>query len=102
LSASCWSTAGTGTVEVGGLSTWQALEIVPGTSGLNLLGGDLVEISPQYDPSGNTALSAANLLFEMLCAPSGHPDGALASSINERIARATGFETLATPSQGFG
>lgn len=58
---------GTGTVEVGGLSTWQALEIVRGCRGLNLIGGDLVEISPPYDPSGNTALLGANLLYEMLC-----------------------------------
>ncbi len=57
----------TGTVEPGGLSTWQALEIVPGCAGLNLVGCDLVEMSPPYDPSGNTALIAANLLYEMLC-----------------------------------
>lgn len=64
---------GTGTVEVGGLTTWQALEIVRGTSGLNLVGGDLVEVSPPYDPSGNTALIGANLLYEMLCALPGVP-----------------------------
>jgi guanidinobutyrase len=58
---------GTGTVEPGGLSTWQALEIVRGAGGLNLVGCDLVEVSPPYDPSGNTALIAANLLYEMLC-----------------------------------
>ncbi len=58
---------GTGTVEVGGLSTWQALEIVRGCRGLNLVGGDLVEVSPPFDPSGNTALIGANLLYEMLC-----------------------------------
>ncbi|MDT8343504.1 MAG: agmatinase [Thermohalobaculum sp.] len=58
---------GTGTVEVGGLSTWQALEIVRGMRGLNVVGGDLVEVSPPYDPSGNTALIGANLLYEMLC-----------------------------------
>lgn len=58
---------GTGTVEIGGLSTWQALEIVRGCKGLNLVGGDLVEVSPPYDPSGNTALIGANLLYEMLC-----------------------------------
>ena len=58
---------GTGTVEPGGLSTWQALEIVRGCQGLNLVGCDLVEVSPPYDPSGNTALIAANLLYEMLC-----------------------------------
>ncbi len=58
---------GTGTVEVGGLTIWQALEIVRGCAGLNLVGCDLVEVSPPYDPSGNTALVAANLLYEMLC-----------------------------------
>ena len=58
---------GTGTVEIGGLTTVQALEIVRGCRGLNLVGGDLVEVSPPYDPSGNTALIGANLLFEMLC-----------------------------------
>lgn len=58
---------GTGTPEVGGLSVWQGLEIVRGCHGLNLIGGDVVEVSPPYDRSGNTALLAANLLFEMLC-----------------------------------
>ena len=58
---------GTGTVEIAGLSTWQALEIIRGAKGLNLVGGDLVEVSPPYDPSGNTALIGANLLYEMLC-----------------------------------
>ena len=58
---------GTGTVEVGGLTTMQGLEIVRGCQGLKLVGGDLVEVSPPYDPSGNTALLGANLLYEMLC-----------------------------------
>jgi guanidinobutyrase len=58
---------GTGTVEIGGLTTWQALEIIRGCRGLELVGGDLVEVSPPYDPSGNTALIGANLLYEMLC-----------------------------------
>jgi guanidinobutyrase len=52
---------------VGGLTTWQALEIIRGCRGLNLVGGDLVEVSPPFDPSGNTALIGANFLFEMLC-----------------------------------
>lgn len=58
---------GTGTPEIGGLSVWQGLEIVRGCQGLDLVGADLVEVSPAYDSSGNTALLAANLLFEMLC-----------------------------------
>jgi guanidinobutyrase len=58
---------GTGTPEVGGLSVPQALEIVRGCRGLNVVGGDLVEVAPPYDPSGNTALLGANLLYEMLC-----------------------------------
>jgi guanidinobutyrase len=58
---------GTGTPEIGGLSTVQALEIIRGCAGIDLVGADLVEVSPPYDPSGNTALVAANLVFEMLC-----------------------------------
>jgi guanidinobutyrase len=64
---------GTGTVEVGGLTIWQALEIVRGCAGLNLVGGDLVEVSPPYDSTGNTALIGANLLYEMLCVLPGVP-----------------------------
>jgi guanidinobutyrase len=58
---------GTGTAEIGGLTTMQALEIIRGCRGLNLVGCDLVEVSPPYDTSGNTALIGANLLFEQLC-----------------------------------
>ena len=58
---------GTGTPEIGGLTSIQALEIIRGCRGLSLVGTDLVEVSPPYDPHGNTALLAANLLFEMLC-----------------------------------
>ena len=58
---------GTGTPEIGGLTVPQALEIIRGCRGLNLVGADLVEVSPPYDASGNTALLGANLLFEMLC-----------------------------------
>ena len=58
---------GTGTLEIGGLTIWQGLEIIRGCAGLNLIGCDLVEVSPPYDPAGTTALVAANLLYEMLC-----------------------------------
>ncbi|RLM28266.1 agmatinase [Brenneria alni] len=58
---------GTGTPEVGGLTSVQGLEIVRGCRGLNLVGGDLVEVSPPYDISGMTAQMGANLLYEMLC-----------------------------------
>lgn len=58
---------GTGTPEPAGLSASQGLEVIRGVYGLNLVGGDLVEVSPPYDTTGNTALLAANLLFEMLC-----------------------------------
>ena len=64
---------GTGTVEIGGLTIWQALEIVRGCAGLNLVGADLVEVSPPYDTTGNTALIGANLLYEMLCVLPGVP-----------------------------
>jgi guanidinobutyrase len=58
---------GTGTPEVGGLTTIQALEIIRGCWGLDLIGCDVVEVSPPYDLSGNTSLLGANLLYEMLC-----------------------------------
>lgn len=58
---------GTGTPEPGGLTGAQGLEIIRGCFGLDLVGCDLVEVSPPYDTTGNTALLAANLVFEMLC-----------------------------------
>jgi guanidinobutyrase len=58
---------GTGTPEPAGLTSPQALEIIRGMWGTNLIGADLVEVSPPYDTSGNTSLLAANLIFEMLC-----------------------------------
>ena len=61
------SAPGTGTPEIGGLTTTQGIEIIRGCKGLDIVGCDLVEVAPPYDPSGNTALLAANLLFEMLC-----------------------------------
>jgi len=62
---------GTGTPEPGGLMASQGVEIIRGCFGLNLVGCDLVEVSPPYDTSGNTSLLAANLLFEMLCSMPG-------------------------------
>lgn len=59
---------GTGTAEPGGLTSHQGLEIVRGTHGLNIIGADLVEVSPPYDTTGNTAVLGANILYEMLCA----------------------------------
>ena len=58
---------GTGTPEIGGLTTPQALEMIRALSGLKIVGCDLVEVSPPYDPSGNTALTGANLLYELIC-----------------------------------
>ncbi len=58
---------GTGTPEPGGLTGIQGIEIIRGCDGLNLIGADLVEVSPPYDLTGNTSLLAANLIFEMLC-----------------------------------
>ncbi|WP_333712277.1 agmatinase [Yoonia sp.] len=64
---------GTGTPEIGGLTTPQAMELIRGLRGLNVVGCDLVEVSPPYDPSGNTALTGANLIFEMLSILPGVP-----------------------------
>jgi agmatinase len=58
---------GTGTPQVGGLSSFQILELVRCLKGLTLVGADLVEVSPPYDNGEITSLLAANLLYEMLC-----------------------------------
>lgn len=58
---------GTGTPEIGGLSTFEAQRMLRGLRGLNLIGGDVVEVAPPFDPSGNTALVGATLMFEILC-----------------------------------
>ncbi|MDE3029017.1 MAG: agmatinase [Paracoccaceae bacterium] len=58
---------GTGTPEVGGYSVFQAQQMVRGLRGLNLIGADVVEVSPPFDSSGNTALVGATMMFEILC-----------------------------------
>jgi len=69
---------GTGTPEIGGLTTLEAQRLLRGLQGLNLVGGDVVEVSPPFDASGNTALVAATLVFEILCV--------LADSVHSRKA----------------
>ncbi|WP_144633706.1 agmatinase [Bordetella genomosp. 13] len=58
---------GTGTPEVGGLSTREALSLLRGLEGMDFRGADVVEVAPPYDPSGNTALLGATLMYECLC-----------------------------------
>ena len=59
---------GTGTPEVGGLSSHDAQVLVRGLAGLQIVGGDIVEVSPPFDGPGQiTSLLAANLLFELVC-----------------------------------
>ncbi|PYB69863.1 agmatinase [Rhizobium wuzhouense] len=58
---------GTGTPEVGGLQPREVLQILRGLSGLNIIGGDVVEVAPQYDPTSNTAQIAAQVLHTILC-----------------------------------
>ena len=58
---------GTGTPEVGGPNAWQALEVVRALAGLDIVGADLVELSPPFDTNGLTAWLGASLLFELLC-----------------------------------
>jgi arginase family enzyme len=59
---------GTGTPEVGGLTSYEAQELVRGLAGLDIVGCDVVEVAPPFDGPGQiTALLAANLMFELLC-----------------------------------
>lgn len=58
---------GTGTPEVGGVTTREALAILRGLNGIDVIGGDVVEVAPQYDATTNTAHAGAQMLFEILC-----------------------------------
>jgi guanidinopropionase len=58
---------GTGTPEVGGMTPVQAQGLLRGLRGLDLIGGDVVEVSPPFDPSGITALVGATMMYEILC-----------------------------------
>ncbi|MFN0115926.1 MAG: agmatinase [Paracoccaceae bacterium] len=58
---------GTGTPEWGGPDAYDAMEVVRRAAGLNIVGADLVEVSPPVDPSGGTAWLGASLMFEILC-----------------------------------
>ena len=58
---------GTGTPEVGGPNSYQALQVVRGLEGVRITGADLVEVSPPFDPSGGTAFLGVSIMFELLC-----------------------------------
>lgn len=59
---------GTGAPEPGGLTMREALNVLRGMHGLHIIGGDVMEVAPPFDPTGQTALNAANLMFEIICA----------------------------------
>jgi guanidinopropionase len=67
---------GTGTPEIGGITTREAQKMLRLLGGLDIVGADLVEVSPPFDPSGATALTAATIMFELLCV--------MAQSISDR------------------
>ena len=58
---------GTGTPEIGGMTTIDALTLLRGLKGLNLIGGDVVEVAPPLDPTGNTSLVGVSLMYEIFC-----------------------------------
>jgi len=58
---------GTGTPEIAGITTVDALRLLHGLRGLNLVGGDVVEVAPPFDQTGNTAMVGASLMWEILC-----------------------------------
>ena len=58
---------GTGTPEVGGPNSYEALKVVRELAGVNIIGADMVEVSPPFDPSSNTAFLGVSVMFELLC-----------------------------------
>jgi guanidinopropionase len=57
---------GTGTPEVGGLAPREAMALIRGAAGLDIIGGDVVEVAPQYDATTATAQAGAQMLFEIV------------------------------------
>ncbi|MFO0449134.1 MAG: arginase family protein, partial [Pseudomonadota bacterium] len=64
-------TPGTGTPEIGGITTREAQQLLQGLMGIQVMGADVVEVSPPFDPSGNTALVGATMMYELLCLMAG-------------------------------
>ena len=58
---------GTGTPEVGGPNSYEALKVVRELAGVKIVGADMVEVSPPFDPSSNTAYLGVSVMFELLC-----------------------------------
>lgn len=58
---------GTGTPKISGATSYEVQQLVRGLQGLNLIGGDVVEVSPPFDPSGITALVGMTMMFEVFC-----------------------------------
>jgi guanidinopropionase len=79
---------GTGTPEIGGFTSREALQLVRGFRHLNLIGADMVEVSPPLDPSGGTALVGASIAFELLCL--------LAEARAERMSNETRLNVVGT------
>lgn len=77
---------GTGTPEIGGFTTAEAQQMIRGLGGLDIVGADVVEVSPPFDPSGMTALVGVTMMWEILCL------------VADRIGRQKGRTTLSAPS----
>ena len=58
---------GTGTPEVGEFNTFEAMQMLRGLRGLHVVAGDVVEVSPPFDPSGVTGLNGVQMMFEIYC-----------------------------------
>lgn len=64
---------GTGTPEVGGPNSFQAIQVARELKGVRIVGADMVEVSPPFDQSGNTAFLGVSIMFEMLCIMASNP-----------------------------
>jgi guanidinopropionase len=78
---------GTGTPEVGGMTTLEAQQLLRGLRGLDLVGGDVVEVAPPFDQTGNTALVGATMMFEILCLVADAQFGRQGRKLAQRAAR---------------
>jgi guanidinopropionase len=90
---------GTGTPEIGGITTLEAQSLLRGLRGLNLIGGDVVEVAPPYDQTGNTALVGATIMFEILCLVADRNFGAGGAKPSKSVP-ATSTSASSVPAKG--
>ena len=76
---------GTGTPEIGGFTTREAQQMIRLLDGLDIVGADVVEVSPPFDVANMTALAGATMMFELLCVMARHVNARRSAAASLRV-----------------